>query len=416
MPTRAPLLKVKNWKHQGNSTGLSEIGSGEIGLAEVVHRVKPTMLIGPSSSGSFTEAIVREMAADTPRPIIFALSNPAASSEANPADLIAWSDGRALIATGSPFAPVTYKGVTYVVAQVNNAMLYPGLGVGVIVSQASRISDGMFAAAASAVSSLVTVRQPGASLLPHIDDLRSVSMTVAMAVAEAADAEGLARVKMTDIVQQVQDAMWQPAYRKIQAIRRSCPRTRHRSPQSVGADREPIMATRYNNGSHYQNHQRAAELHDAAAHAHNSAMQQHGKQDHPTGHEQSRRALEHAAEPQAILGRGIHRHADSDDCSTVIVRRRWRLLRPFPLGRRRRRRRGVGDGIDHPSRRLSAGRLVLDVLALSSSTSKSPERRLRVRIASIKRFMIYPSGDPGGNHDPQFAGSRRRPRFHSCQF
>ena len=201
MPTRAPLLKVKNWKHQGNSTGLSEIGSGEIGLAEVVHRVKPTMLIGASSSGSFTEAIVREMAADTPRPIIFALSNPAASSEANPADLIAWSDGRALIATGSPFAPVTYKGVTYVVAQVNNAMLYPGLGVGVIVSQASRISDGMFAAAASAVSSLVTVRQPGASLLPHIDDLRSVSMTVAMAVAEAADAESLARVKMTDIVQ-----------------------------------------------------------------------------------------------------------------------------------------------------------------------------------------------------------------------
>ena len=101
--------------------------------------------------------------------------------------------------------------------QVNNAMLYPGLGLGAIVSRASRISDGMFAAAANAVSSLVTVRQPGASLLPHIDDLRSVSATVAVAVAEAADAEGLAGVKLADIVQQVQDAMWQPEYRRIQA-------------------------------------------------------------------------------------------------------------------------------------------------------------------------------------------------------
>ncbi len=107
--------------------------------------------------------------------------------------------------------------MTYVVAQVNNAMLYPGLGLGAIVSRASRISDGMFAAAASAVSSLVAVRQPGASLLPHINDLRGVSVTVAVAVAETADAEGLARVEFSDIVQQVQDAMWQPEYRRIQA-------------------------------------------------------------------------------------------------------------------------------------------------------------------------------------------------------
>ena len=103
------------------------------------------------------------------------------------------------------------------VAQVNNAMLYPGLCLGAIVSRASRISDGMFAAAASAVSSLVTVRQSGASLLPQIDDLRSVSVTVAVAVVEAAEAEGLAGVKLGDIVQQVQDAMWQPEYRHIQA-------------------------------------------------------------------------------------------------------------------------------------------------------------------------------------------------------
>jgi malate dehydrogenase (oxaloacetate-decarboxylating) len=104
-----------------------------------------------------------------------------------------------------------------VIGQVNNAMLYPGLCLGTIVSRAGKISDGMFEAAASAVSSLVTVRQPGASLLPHIDDLRSVSATVATAVAEAAEVEGLSGVMLNDIVQQVQDAMWQPQYRRIQA-------------------------------------------------------------------------------------------------------------------------------------------------------------------------------------------------------
>jgi malate dehydrogenase (oxaloacetate-decarboxylating) len=205
-----PASESKSWKRDLPGNGLS--------LAEVVRRVSPTMLIGASTvSGSFTESIVKEMAAHTERPIIFALSNPPMRSEANPTDLITWTDGRALIATGSPFAPVTYKGVTYVVAQVNNAMLYPGLGLGAIVSRASRISDGMFRAAASAVSSLVTVRQPGASLLPHIDDLRSVSATVAVAVAEAAVQEGLAGVQLADIVQQVQDAMWQPQYRLMQA-------------------------------------------------------------------------------------------------------------------------------------------------------------------------------------------------------
>lgn len=206
-----PAVEVRDWSRDGHGIG--------IGLAEVVHRVKPTMLIGASTaSGSFTEAIVREMAAHTERPIIFALSNPPVRAEARPGDLIAWTDGRALVATGSPFAPVTYKGVTYVVAQVNNAMLYPGLVLGATVSRARRVSDGMFAAAASAVSSLVAVRQPGASLLPHIDDLRSVSATVAVAVVEAAVAEGLAGVKFSDIVQQVQDAMWQPEYRRILAM------------------------------------------------------------------------------------------------------------------------------------------------------------------------------------------------------
>jgi len=194
------------------------LDSNRCRLAEVVRRVRPTMLVGASTAGgSFTEAIVREMAAHTERPIIFALSSPRARAEANPADLIAWTDGRALIATGSPFGPVTHKGVTYVVGQLNNAMLYPGLCLGAIVSRARTISEGMFASAANAVSSLVTVRQPGASLLPHIDDLRSVSVTVAATVAETAVAEGLARVKLHDIVQEVQDAMWQPEYLRIKA-------------------------------------------------------------------------------------------------------------------------------------------------------------------------------------------------------
>src|SRR5579859_2694922 len=205
-----PTSEGMGWKYDGNGTCIS--------LSEVVRRVKPTMLIGTSTApGSFTEAIVRQMAAHTDRPIIFPLSKPAPWAEATPAELITWTDGRALIATGSPFAPVTHRGTTYVIGQVNNSMLYPGLGLGAIVSRARRMSDGMFAAAANAVSSLVAVRQPGASLLPHIDDLRCVSVTVAVAVAEAAAAEGLAGVELRDIVQQVQDAMWQPEYCQIQA-------------------------------------------------------------------------------------------------------------------------------------------------------------------------------------------------------
>lgn len=205
-----PAAECKGWKFEGEGKGIT--------LAEVVHRVRPTMLIGASAAGgSFTEAIISEMAAHTERPIIFVLSNPPARVEANPADLIAWTDGRALIATGSPFAPVTYKGVTYVVGHVSNAMLYPGLALGAIVSQARTVSESMLVAAANAVSSLVTVRQPGSSLLPQVDDLRSVSATVGVAVAETAYAESLANVKFDDIVQQVQDAMWQPEYRQILA-------------------------------------------------------------------------------------------------------------------------------------------------------------------------------------------------------
>jgi len=203
--------EVKTWRRDGAD-------QKTIGLAEVVRQVRPTMLIGASGAGNvFTESIVRDMARYSERPIVFPLSSPNSLAEATPADLITWTDGRALIATGSQFTPVTHKGITHVVGQANNAMLYPGLGLGTIVSQARLVSVGMLAAAANALSSLVAVRLPGASLLPHIDDLRSVTVTVAVAVAEAAVAEGLAMVELDDIVKQVEDAMWQPEYRRIQA-------------------------------------------------------------------------------------------------------------------------------------------------------------------------------------------------------
>jgi malate dehydrogenase (oxaloacetate-decarboxylating) len=206
-----PAAEVRNWRREGADPKV-------IGLAEVIRQVRPTILIGTSgAAGAFTQAIVREMARHTDRPIIFPLSSPPPFAEATPADLIAWTDGRALIATGNSFTPVTHKGITHVIGQANNAMLYPGIGLGTIVSRARLVSVGMLAAAANALSSLVAVRLPGASLLPHIDDLRSVTVTVAVAVAEAAVAEGLATVELGDIVQQVEDAMWQPEYRRIQA-------------------------------------------------------------------------------------------------------------------------------------------------------------------------------------------------------
>ena len=212
-----PASEVKGWK-SGPEPGTSEGSANGIGLAEVIRRVRPAILIGTSGVGkAFTEAIVRDMARHTDRPVIMPLSSPAVLAEASAADLISWTGGRALIAAGSPFTPVTHKGITHVIGHTSNAMLYPGLVLGTIVAGASLVSTGMLAAAANALSSLVAVRLPGASLLPHTDDLRGVALTVAVEVAEAASAEGLATVKLTDTEQQVEDAMWRPEYRSIQA-------------------------------------------------------------------------------------------------------------------------------------------------------------------------------------------------------
>ena len=182
-------------------------------LAQVVQHVHPTILIGTSTqTGAFTEAIVKDMAAHTDRPIIMPLSNPTSKAEATPADLIAWTDGKVLTATGSPFAPVTHNGRTYQIAQSNNALVFPGLGLGVAVAKASRISDRMIAAAAEAVADLSDAGTPGDPLLPPMTDLRSVSAAVAAKVAASAAEEGLAQVELTNLVQQVHTAMWRPEY------------------------------------------------------------------------------------------------------------------------------------------------------------------------------------------------------------
>jgi len=189
---------------------------GRIGLADVVRSVRPTLLIGTSGQpGTFTQEVVREMAAHVDRPIIMPLSNPTALIEAHPLDLLVWTEGRALIATGSPFEPVPYADRTYTIAQANNAFVFPGLGLGVAACGATRVTDGMIAAAADAVASLARPGRPGASLLPGVNDLRTVSATVAIAVAKAAEAAGVAPSPLTDPVQQVFERMWQPVYPEI---------------------------------------------------------------------------------------------------------------------------------------------------------------------------------------------------------
>jgi malate dehydrogenase (oxaloacetate-decarboxylating) len=181
-------------------------------LAGVVSNVHPTVIVGTSTvGGAFTEAIVREMAKHVARPLIFPLSNPTERIEAIPADLIKWTDGRALIGTGTPWPAVSYKGVDYEIGQANNALVYPGIGLGTIVSRAAHVTDRMLLAAARAVASQVELTQPGASLLPSVENLRASSATVAIAVAHQAAKDGVA-APLADPVEAVQEAMWQAVY------------------------------------------------------------------------------------------------------------------------------------------------------------------------------------------------------------
>ena len=186
---------------------------GIITLETVIEQVKPTILIGASTAhGAFTRQVVEAMSAGTPRPVIFPISNPTSQIEAMPANIVAWSRGQALVATGLPIPPVDYQGVRYWIGQANNALLYPGLGLGTIVSGASKVTDAMLLAAAEAVAGQADVSAPGASLLPAVENLRASSATTAIAVARAAADDGVATSKPDNLVQAVQDAMWQPAY------------------------------------------------------------------------------------------------------------------------------------------------------------------------------------------------------------
>ncbi|SER87917.1 malate dehydrogenase (oxaloacetate-decarboxylating) [Propionibacterium cyclohexanicum] len=196
-----------------------EAANGGFGLAEVVRRVHPTMLIGCSAqSGAFTEPIITQMASYQDRPIIMPLSNPTSKAEALPGDVLDWTDGKALIATGSPFAPLDHHGVRYLVAQANNALVFPGIGLGVITSRATRVSERMILAAAKAVAAASPSDAPGASLLPSVSELRSVSAQVGLAVARQAVAEGLAEVIPEDDVQAISDQMWRPEYPEVEAV------------------------------------------------------------------------------------------------------------------------------------------------------------------------------------------------------
>lgn len=178
----------------------------------------PTILVGTSTvHGAFTEQIVREMAAHVDRPVILPMSNPTSLSEATPADLVRWTGGRALIATGSPFDPVTYQGVTYQIGQANNALIFPGLGLGTFLSRARRITDHMITAAAQAVAGLTDATTLGAPLLPPIDDLRTTSAQVALAVAQGAAHDGVAGLPGIT-ADAVSAAMWQPRYAAVHAV------------------------------------------------------------------------------------------------------------------------------------------------------------------------------------------------------
>ncbi len=184
-------------------------------LLELVRCIKPTMLIGSSGVPSaFSEDVVREMASYTIRPAILPLSNPTKLAEAKAADLIQWTNGKALIVTGSPSAPVEYDGQTFEIGQANNALLYPGLGLGAVTSRAKKITNGMLRAAAKTVSEQVDATHKGAALLPHVSTLLQTSEKVAYAVSKAAIKDGVARIK-TITEDDIQSAIWTPSYKEV---------------------------------------------------------------------------------------------------------------------------------------------------------------------------------------------------------
>ena len=183
-------------------------------LLEVIKTVKPTILVGTSTApNTFTKEVVEAMCANTERPIIFPLSNPTKLAEASAKDLITWSDGKAFVATGIPSGTISYKGVDYVIGQANNALIYPGLGLGMLASEASLLTDEMIGAAAHSLSGIIDITKPGAPVLPPFEYVADVSIKVAEAVANKAKEQGLARAKETNMDKAVRDLKWYPKYK-----------------------------------------------------------------------------------------------------------------------------------------------------------------------------------------------------------
>lgn len=198
------------------------LGPGRLrDLRAVVRALEPTVLIGTSGTpGTFDEAVVREMAAHVERPVVFPLSNPTSQSEATPADVLAWTAGRALVATGSPFDPVRFDGQTVIVGQANNAFVFPGIGLGVLVAEASEVTDGLFATAAQALAGEVRAEDLAAgSLFQPVRDLRRVTRQVAEAVVREARDSGIGR-RLADgeIGAAVAAAMWDPSYPPMRPV------------------------------------------------------------------------------------------------------------------------------------------------------------------------------------------------------
>ncbi|MDT2963594.1 malolactic enzyme [Enterococcus casseliflavus] len=182
-------------------------------LINVIKVAKPTILVGTSTNaGAFTKEVVEAMCENTARPVIFPISNPTKKLEATAEQVIEWSDGKAFVATGVPSGTIQYKGIDYQIGQANNALIYPGLGLGMLASEASLLTDEMIGAAAHSLSGLVDLSQPGAPVLPPFEYVADVSIKVAEAVANKAKEQGLAQAQETDMAKAVQNLKWYPTY------------------------------------------------------------------------------------------------------------------------------------------------------------------------------------------------------------
>jgi len=215
-PGQEPLVRKRE-----DVTGWKLEGGDSISLLDVVRNAKITVLAGVSAqAGAFTEEIVREMAQHIERPVIFPLSNPTSQSEAAPADLLKWTDGRALVGTGSPFAPVEVNGKMIRIAQVNNSYIFPGLALGILVSRARRVTDSMFMAAAKTLASLSPARgDKTAALLPPMADSRKIGLVVGEAVARQAIADGVAEGGGEDTLKdRLLAYVWEPVYLPYERI------------------------------------------------------------------------------------------------------------------------------------------------------------------------------------------------------